>query len=171
MNLTALRSYRLVQQSDSPYLLNDGRLGDVIAAIQTLGTYKFYKLDFAGWADRIGGDEEQADYWRKVFEEHSEFFRLDSKRQRASLVWRRQHQKLFDVDLSQTISREKYKSLTDEQKARISRLPLSSSEIATLVNTAINLHSRALENKKDQRWLVTALIGLAGVILGAWISS
>src|SRR5687768_8197481 len=35
MNLTALRSYRLVQQADSPYLLNDGRLGDVIAAIQT----------------------------------------------------------------------------------------------------------------------------------------
>jgi hypothetical protein len=162
--------YRLVKQSDSPYLLHDDRLGDVIAAIQTLGTYKFYKLDFADWADRICGDVKQADHWRKLFEEHPEFFRLDSKRERPSLVWRRQHQKLFNVDLGAAMSRDEYNNLDDEQKKRISRLPLSSGEIETLVNTAINLHNRALESRKDQRWWVTAVIGLAGVLLGAWIS-
>jgi hypothetical protein len=163
--------YRLVNVTDSPYLLYNGRLGDVIAAIQVLGTYKFYKSSFEEWADRISGDTKQADSWRKVFEDHPEFFRLDSKRERASLVWRRQHQKLFDVDRAQTISRADFDMLSDEQKKRVSRLPLSSSEIETLINTAINLHSRALESRQDQRWLVTALIGLLGVIVGAWIAA
>ena len=81
----------------SPYLA-DGRLADVIAALQATATYKFYKLDFARWADRIVGEKAKANHWRKVFEEHPEFFRLDSDRRRASLVWRRQHQKRYDVD-------------------------------------------------------------------------
>jgi hypothetical protein len=32
--------------SGSPYPANSGRLADVIAAIQAMGTYKFYKLSF-----------------------------------------------------------------------------------------------------------------------------
>jgi hypothetical protein len=61
-------------------------LADVIAAIQAMGTYKFYKLPFDGWADRITADKSQADHWKNIFEEHPEFLRLDSKRERASLV-------------------------------------------------------------------------------------
>jgi hypothetical protein len=38
---------------ESAYLANSGRLADVIVAIQAMGTYKFYKLSFEGWADRI----------------------------------------------------------------------------------------------------------------------
>lgn len=30
----------------SPYLASPDRLGDVISAIQAMGTYKFYKLTF-----------------------------------------------------------------------------------------------------------------------------
>lgn len=157
--------------SESPYLKDDHRLADVIAAIQAMGTYKYYKLDFAGWSDRISGDEKQAEYWRKVFEEHPEFFRLDSRRERASLVWRRQHQKLFNVDTEVKISREEYKGLSDADKARISRTPLTSNELATLVKAAIDLHSRALERKRDSRWWVAGVFGLAGVILGALIKA
>ena len=42
----------------------------VIAAIQAIGLYKFYKLDSAGWAERLAADPSQADHWKKVFEEH-----------------------------------------------------------------------------------------------------
>lgn len=38
---------------ESPYITEAGRLSDVIAAIQATATYRFYKLDFEGWADRI----------------------------------------------------------------------------------------------------------------------
>jgi hypothetical protein len=115
---------------ESPYLSSPDRLGDVIAAIQVMGTYKFYKLDFAGWADRIVGDEAQAQHWRTVVGEHPEFFRMDSKREKASLVWRRQRQKLFNVDTESQISREQFRQLTDAQKLRISRMPLASNELS-----------------------------------------
>ena len=155
----------------TPYTDNPGRLADVIAAIQVMGTYKFYKLDFTGWSDRISGDESKGDYWRTIFDQHPEFFRLDSRRQRASLVWRRNYQKLYDVDKEEKITREEYKALTPAQKERMSRIPLSNSDISTLVNTAINLHSREIENKKDSRWWISGVIGLAGVVLGAAIKA
>jgi len=154
---------------ESPYLRDDHRLADVIAAIQTMGTYKFYMLDFSGWSNRINGDESQAGHWKQVFEEHPEFFRLDPDRERASLVWRRQHQKLFNVDTEQKISREEFRRLSDEEKKRVSRTPLTSSEIATLMRAAIDLHSRVLERKRDARWWVAGVFGLAGVVLGALI--
>jgi len=112
----------------APYTSNKNRLADVIAAIQVMGTSKFYKLDFLGWADRIVGDESKGEYWRKIFEEHPEFFRLDSKRERASLVWRRNYQKLYDVDKEGKISREAYIALSPEQKKRVSRTPLTNSD-------------------------------------------
>lgn len=162
----------------SPYIATHNRLADVIAAIQAMGTYKFYKLDFHEWADRISGDKSQAGQWKTVFEQHPEFFRLDSHREKASLVLRRQHQKLFDVDNEAKITKDKFKSLSEDEKTRISRMPLHSDEIGTLVNTAINLHSRALEQKKEDRWLVaagisliSALSGLVGVIIGAVITA
>lgn len=160
-----------MRSKTSPYLAAHDRLADVIAAIQAMGTYKFYKLDFAGWADRISGANSEAPHWKEVFEQHPEFFRLDSQREKASLVWRRQHQKLFDVDKESTIARAEFKGLSNAQKERISRMPLRSDEIATLISTATNLHSRALEHKQDARWWITGGIGLAGVIIGASIKA
>lgn len=159
-----------MKTSESPYLTRSQRLADVIAGIQVLATYKFYKLDFAGWADRITGDRNQGPHWRLVFEEHPEFFRLDSKRERASLVWRRQHQKLYDVDQERHISRLEYSALNEGQKARVSRTPLDSEEIATLVQAAMNLYDQALRSRKDDRWMTTALLSLLGVVLGAAIT-
>lgn len=153
----------------NPYTENDNRLADVIAAIQVMGTYKFYKLGFSGWADRIEGKEDKFDYWKLIFEQHPEFFRLDSARNKASLVWRRNYQKLYDVDTETKISREKYNSLTIEQKDRISRTPLTNADISTLVSTAINLHSGEINHKKDSRWWISGAIGLAGVVLGTII--
>lgn len=156
--------------AESPYLESNQRLSDVIAAIQAMATYKFYKLDFRGWADRIVGDAKKADHWKKIFEEHSEFFRLDSGRKKASLVVRRQHQKLYDVDQEKKISRQEYASLAS--KERISRTPLTSDEISTLINTAIELHSRAVDQENLKKWwipIVTAIAGFLGAIIGALV--
>ena len=65
-------------KGQNPDLKKD-RLADVIAAITTLGTYKYYKLDFAGWADRISGPTKDAAYWENIFREHSEFFRVNRR--------------------------------------------------------------------------------------------
>lgn len=157
-------------EASSPYLRDPNRLADVIAAIQAMATYKFYKLSFADWADRMAADESQGEKWKTVFLEHPEFFRLDSARDKASLVWRRQFPKRYDVDAARVFSNEEYELLSSEQKLRVSRIPLSSTDIKALVDTAVNLHSRALEHQKDKRWwlaLTSAVGGLVGAVLGA----
>ena len=159
-----------MQTSESPYLANDNRLADVIAAVQAMGTYKFYKLDFAGWADRIVGDENQAEYWRRVFEEHPEFFRLDRGRGKASLVWRRQHPKQFNVDTAKLITKTEFLALSAEEQARVSRTPMGESEIGLLIKTAVDLHSRALERQQDRRWWAPGIFGIIGVVVGAFVT-
>jgi hypothetical protein len=158
---------------ESPYLNDSGRLADVIAAIQAMGTYKFYKLSFEGWADRITANENQALYWKNVFEQHPEFFRLDSAREKASLVWRRQYPKRFHVDLEKHLSAEEFKALPDDQKGRVSRGALTPDDIKTLVDTAINLHSRALESEHARKWWIplasSGIGGLVGAVLGAFL--
>ena len=160
--------------SISPYLSNTNRLGDVIAAIQVMGSYKFYKLDFDSWADRITGDKSKGNDWKKIFEEHPEFFRLDSAKEKASLVWRRQYPKRFDVDKNEVITKQQFYLLSDPEKLRISRNPLESANIEALINTAIELHSRALQSEQDKRWLILLLVpfigGLIGAIIGGLLS-
>jgi hypothetical protein len=157
----------------SPYLNDPGRLADVIAAIQAMGTYKFYKLDFEGWADRITANKKQAFYWKNIFEQHPEFFRLDGDRERASLVWRRQYPKRFHVDIEKRLSVEEFKALADDQKHRVSRDPLTPEDIKALIDTAISLHSRALESEHERKWWIplvsSAIGGLVGAILGAFL--
>jgi hypothetical protein len=162
-------------KSKSPYLSEPNRLADVISAIQAMGVYRYYKKDFKQWADRISGDESKAEHWRRVFEEHPEFFRLDSKKEKASLVWRRQYPKRYNVHMETTITRDEFWNLPEEQKENISRIPLEANRIETLINAAINLHSRALQQKQDKRWLVTlligAVVGLAAAIIGGVLKS
>ena len=148
----------------SPYISTENRLSDVISAIQVMAIYKSYKLDFKGWADRICGDKAEAEHWKQLFKEHPEFFRLDQKRERASLVWRRTFPKNYNVDTESTIT-VKLTSLSEEEKKRISRRPLTNEDISTLMSTAINLHSKALEQKQERRWWIPGVLGfVAGLV-------
>ena len=157
--------------SKSPYLKHQ-RLADVIAAIQVMSTYKFYKLDFSGWSKRITGAESNADYWESVFSEHPEFFRLNEEKDKVSLVWRRSHQRNFHVDRQEILTRDQIDSLPEQEKnTRISRTPLSNGDTATLISTAIDLHSRAIESEKEKRWLLPSLITILAVCLGAILNS
>ncbi len=48
---------------------------------------------------------------------------------------------------------------------RISRKPLKNEDISMLIESAINLHSRALQNKQDKRWWIPIVIGIvAGLV-------
>lgn len=82
------------------------------------------------------------------------------------MVWRRNYQKLYDIDGEKKLTREEFFQLSEEQRKRISRNPLTNADINTLINTAINLHSRALEHQKDTRWWRTILMsaGVGGMI-------
>ena len=155
----------------SPYLANADRLADVIAAIQAMGTYKFYKLDFTKWADRISADESKSTYWQRVFTEHPEFFRLDTKREKAYLVWRRQYPKRFNTDTAKEITKEEFEALDDQKKLKISRNPLEPDTIEALIKTAIDMHSRALQHKQDKRWWIPLVVSFSGGLIGAIIGN
>jgi hypothetical protein len=152
--------------STSPYLSRSDRLSDVIAAIQAAGSYKFYKLDFAGWADRISGDPSKAAHWRLVFEEHPEFFRLDTRREKASLVLRRQQPRLYDVDTGSILSKAECDLLSDARRSRLSRSPLAPGQIEALISIAVGLHSRAAEQARDRRWWMPMFFAFLGALLG-----
>lgn len=136
-----------------------------------MGSYKFYKLSFDGWADRISGDGTKAAHWQKVFEQHPEFFRLDSERKRASLIWRRQYPKLFEVDQDRKLTKDEFALLTPERKARVSRVALQATDIQALMQAAIDLHSRAIEHKREQRWWVPLVASGVGGLLGALVGA
>ena len=157
------------KKEGNPYTNNPTRLTDVIAAIQAMGNYKFYNLSFSKWAHRICGDKEQGMYWKEIFEQHPEFFRLNKDQDKASLVWRRNYTRRYDVDEEETIGKEEYGELTKEQKKRISRNPLPDSGVSTLISAAIDIHSRELDRKKASRWWVPVLVTLISVITGAII--
>lgn len=160
--------------SDSPYLAAEDRLSDVISAIQTLGSYRFYKLSAEAWSERICGDAAKKARWKRVFLEHPEFFRASGNGSKFSLVLRRQRPKLFSVDTLELVTRDQRESMNPEEQSRITRAPLSESEMNMLIELAMSLHSKALEDRRDSRWWVpvittvaVALIGLIGVWLGA----
>ncbi|VAX08802.1 hypothetical protein MNBD_GAMMA26-1075, partial [hydrothermal vent metagenome] len=156
----------------SPYLSQTERLADVISAIQAMGTYKFYKLTFEGWSKKISGSENNSAHWSKVIKEHPEFFRMDNTKTKASLVWRRNYQRTYHVDKNKVLTREECNALPGKERSeRVSRLPLSSSDISVLVSTAINLHSRALEKEKASRWWVTPAVGILGIVIGALVKA
>jgi hypothetical protein len=167
-----------MRSTTSPYLTDSRRLAEVIAALQATGTYKYYQLPFEnsggrkGWAYRITGDPQRAAHFRELFAQHPEFFRIDSDGN-GSLVWRRQNQKLYDVDRDLVITRDEFEKLTTERKARISRSPLGPSELTALIDAAVELHSRAVAQRSERRWWVTpavsVVVAFGGVILGAVI--
>ena len=164
-------------KKESPYLENPGRLNNIIAAIQVMGTFPFYKLDIDKWANRIQGENASSDYWKAIFKEHPEFFRIDTTSgKKASLVWRRANPKLYSVDQQTMLKREEYDLLDANQKARISRAPLGPNDIEALINTAINLHSTAIEHKKEKRWwlstlsLVVAILAVVGSSANNYVS-
>ncbi len=103
-------------KTSSPYLSHPQRLADVIAAIQVMATYKFYKLGFEEWADRISADTSKSAYWKAIFEEHPEFFRLNGEKTKASLVWRRQFPRRYHVDREIRLSKDEYDTLAIEDK-------------------------------------------------------
>lgn len=161
----------MATKPESPYIASPNRLADVIAAIQVMAVYEFHMRSFEKWAVSITGDESKADYWKKILEEHPEFFRLDTTRTLASLVWRRQYPKRYHVDRQQLLSEQEIMALPGgEKNGRLSRPPLAPADIKTLLDAAINLHTRAVELRRESRWwvpLAGAIGGLVGSIVGS----
>lgn len=137
----------------NPYLLPH-RLQDVLASLQFLATYPDYDLTVPDFREKIASSPRSASNWDAVFSQHPEFFRKSESEGDFSLVLRRAKPK----------------------NSERTRPALTPEELATLIETAIELQKQALELHRERRaWLpvaasfVAAVSGFAGSVIGAAI--
>lgn len=154
-----------MKTSKSPYLENNWRLADVIAAIQVMGSYPYASRVVNSWAEKLGVPL-SADSWSHIFKEHPEFFRL-SDDDWASLRWRHAYDKNYDAESGKELTREEKEDLPKEAQTNLSRKVLTADQVEALLNTAIELHSRAVAVQQESRWLVPIIASFIGGILGA----
>lgn len=160
-----------MKKTISPYLDNPWRLSDVIAAIQALGAYPWGTRKTSKWLEKLG-EPLSGETWDQVFNEHPEFFRL--KDSWASLRWRHAYDRTYDADLGEELSVQRLAELSDRSRKNLTRKPLEANQIEALMNTAVEMHSRALAQRQDTRWwwpilagLAAGLFGFLGAVLGA----
>ncbi|HEY8098164.1 MAG TPA: hypothetical protein VIE65_19050 [Methylobacter sp.] len=162
----------------SPYLV-EGRLANVIAALQTLAARARPEGTIADLTQELSRSKEknEIDTWTRVFEEHPEFFltyRLVGKPElKAALRWRYVNRN-FDEKTGTTYTPQEKENLSKEQQALLTTKPLAGDQVSTLLNTAIELHSRAVEERVAARWwvpILAAFLGFTGAVIGAIVTS
>jgi hypothetical protein len=168
----------------SPYLI-DGRLADVLAAIQFMGAAARPEATIEKLASELERrtDTTTVEKWASVFREHREFFLVyslpDDPTPKAALRLRYAY-KRYDAYTGKEYSDAEYSVLdpTDPVqkviRGRLTSKPLTPEQIQTLVNTAIGLRSTALEEHKASVWwvpLVAAILAFLGTIAGTWLSA
>jgi hypothetical protein len=151
--------------------LQDGRLADVIAAIQFMSLNERSSLRPEDWAEGISGNESKALHWETVFKEHPEFFRKSPNYQdHYALIYRRASPRLFYRKESRMLTRAEFNALPDSEKGQVSRPRVPEEDIRTLIGIAVDLHAKAREQHTDWRWwvpIVASFLGsLIAVLLG-----
>ena len=182
-----------------PYLV-PGRLPNVIAAIQAMGTTAWGSVPIDSWVYQIEGAEQMAmgEYrqdkvkekdrkkWLEIFAQHPEFFKLYKLEDddRVALRWRFAQPIDYDPKSGKILSANKLQGIKRNVAfyRRYSRKPLTPDQINVLIKTAIELHTRVIAEQQDRRWhwpivstaataVVTAVFGMIGVIVGAYLKS
>ena len=159
----------------SPYL-SSGRLADVLAALQAMAAGQRPEKTIEDWAEELSREASPGEVarWSAVFREHPEFFLVYSLQKnsppKAALRWRYTN-KLYDAKTGAKYTPGQKAALTESEQWDLTTEPLSSDAIATLLKTAIELHSRALEELTASRWLVATLPSFFGALLGAIIAA
>jgi hypothetical protein len=148
----------------SPYLENDWRLADIIAAIQVMGAYPWASRKVERWTEKLGKSLSAED-WSIVFGEHPEFFRLNDSW--ASLRWRHGYDRTYDPEKGRELTETELDALDQGAREALTRKTLSAEQIEALMKTSVELHNRAIAHAQEKRWLTPMLFGLLGVIIGA----
>jgi hypothetical protein len=168
--------------ASSPYLAKDDaqRLQDVMTAIQVMGTYKWDSRSVQEWASILGEPLSNEKNWKRIFEQHPEFFGIEPSEalgKKMYLRWRRAYEQTYDPDnLRELTVAEKERILAEspDKQDKWSRTPLKAEQIGSLLTLAIELHARASASAERKRWwiilLVSPVVGLLGVILGALLT-
>jgi hypothetical protein len=150
-----------------------------------MGSNENFRQDCEQWSRIISGSEargdptedpiddqtdeetkEQTNYWKIVFDEHPEFFRRSRKSGGYSLIWRRALP-WAHIETQKSILLRDYMQLPPPEKKAYWRPQLSDSAVETLMDVAIKMHARAVEDSRDWRWKFAPIMSFAGAAVGA----
>lgn len=120
---------------------------------------------------------EDVDRWVRVFQEHREFFityHLQGDETLKAALRLRYTFRTYDSQTGKEYTPIEIKSLSKEEKDRLTTKPLQAEQLQTLLNTAIELHARTIEQSKESRWWIpvfVAAVSFVGAVLGAMLPS
>src|SRR6185503_11523392 len=119
-----------------PYLGHSARLGDVIGAIQVLGSTPWHAIKKEHWDLYFGSAHSTGDgQWDVVFEQHPEVFRV-AENGDVALRWRFAYDRSFDPRKGIDYTPEQRDLLTDDERDKLHRKPLSADQVGALMNIA-----------------------------------
>jgi hypothetical protein len=162
----------------SPYLLYQGRLADVIAAIQVLGSHLWDSREIKDWKKNIGEKPLSANEWETIFMDHPEFFGKDIRDGRAFyfLRLRRAYEQTVDTNTLRELSEQElaqYKAHDSYNPDNLARRVLTPNQIEALIKAAVELQVRAAAFEDRKRWwwipLLSAALSFLGALSGAWL--
>jgi len=90
----------------------------------------------------------------------------------VALAWRRSKERNYDTFKQESIGRDEAKAIAEtdpeDGATRLSRPPLSTTEISLLVQLALDLHERELKHQQERRWWYAVVLGVAGLVASAF---
>lgn len=125
------------------------------------------------WAYEFDRSHDAAtiDTWTNGFREHREFFLIyqlpGEQDLKAALRWRYAF-KTLDAESGKEYTPAEIQALAEKQRWLLTSKSLGGEQIQTLLNTAIGLHARAMEELRESRWSVSvfaAILAFVGGIL------
>jgi hypothetical protein len=151
-----------------PYL-SDERLQDVVAAVQVMATNEErYSATCNSWAKIISrGTKKDATHWKKVFDEHGEFFRrTGGMGERYALVLRasKSFSKKF-ADEKVTLS--EWEDMSGPEKSKYTRAPLADAELKLLIDTALALYGNTVERHEIWKAWLPPVFSFVGAFVSA----
>ena len=87
----------------------------------------------------------------------------------ASLVWRRSYPLTYNVNTEVKITPAEYTALSKKEQDNYSRVILSNEDIATLINTATNLQTHAIQLNQERRWWLPTMIGISTAVVAVFL--
>jgi len=159
-----------------PYL-KPGRLADVITLLQVMSAAKRPEARIEVWAQQLDQNEvaDTTAHWLTVFKEHPEFFKVYKLEGKDKAALRLRYVfKTYDAETGKEYKPNEIDLLDKATKKLLTTKPLTVEQTQILINTAIALHTRALNEQSASRyWIPLLAAGLAfvGAILGAVLTS
>jgi hypothetical protein len=156
-----------MSEPQSPYVTNQHRLADVIAALQVMGTYSYSGRSVEAWGKLLGEKPRSAETWLEVFNDHPEFFRSGVEDDGFhTLALRRSQPRVYNTKTNDEITVAQFKDLPEVERSHISRRPLSSQQLTSLIELAIKLQSQAFARRQELRWWVPHVFSVVSLLIG-----